>query len=195
MFENRILKAGGLLLRELTEEDAGFIFELETRPESCQYEMGGIPDRDVVSESCRQFIEKAKRLPENGAIKFVICNQAGERIGTVSLQCNWEATGEWEIGYRLLREYWGAGYASEAVRKAITFAFDTLSVHKLMAFINSQNTRSVALAKRMGMVQEARLREGKLVGGIWNDELVFALLRSDLKLVNEKAKNEGSSST
>ena len=50
-----------------------------------------------------------------------------------------------------------------------------------MAFINYENKRSVALVKRIGMVNEAHLREGRLVDGKWNDELLFTLLKTDLK--------------
>lgn len=174
------LKTERLLLREIKEEDIHFLLRLETRQENSRYEPEGIPDADTVVEGCRRFMEKAKLLPDCGAVKFVVCKNEGEKLGTVTLRCNWEITKEWEIGYHFLREYWGAGYALESVRSVIEFAFEKISIHKLMAFINLENIRSVALAKRIGMVQEGHMREARLVGGKWNDELVFSLLKSDL---------------
>lgn len=175
------LETDRLLLREITEEDFNFIIKLETRPENQKYEMEGIPIKDNVIEDCKWFVEKAKMLPECGAIKYIVCNDKGNMIGTVSLICNWEKTKEWEIGYMFLSEYWGNGYATEAARKVIEFAFKELSIHKLMAFVNYENKRSIALAKRIGMIQEGYMREARLVNGKWNDELVFALLETDLK--------------
>lgn len=118
------LETDRLLLREVTEEDFNFIIKLETRPENQKYEMEGIPKKDNVIEACKWFVEKAKILPECGAIKYIVCDDKGNMIGTVSLICNWEKTKEWEIGY---------------------------------------------------------MREARLVDGKWNDELVFALLETDLE--------------
>jgi len=175
------LKTDRLLLREINEENLDFLMELKTRPETNKYENGGIPSNDSIIEHCHLLIEKAELLPEEGAIMYAVYNAKDEMIGDVHLNCNWKETGEWEIGYGFLCEYWGNGYATEAVKTVIEFAFKKLHIHKLMAFINAENIRSVALAKRIGMVQEGHMREGRLVDGKWNDEFVFTLLKTDLK--------------
>ena len=175
------LETERLLLQEITEEDFDFIFELEARAESYKYEMGGRTLKDEVIKSCKYYIEAVRKLPEEGAIKFIVSNKKGEKLGAVSVWCNWEKTKEWEIGYKFLKEYWGNGYASEAVAKVVDFAFKELSIHKLMAFINYENKNSAALAKRIGMVQEGHMREARLIEGKWNDELVFTMLKTDLE--------------
>ena len=175
------LETDRLLLSELTEEDFDFILELEGRTESYKYEMGGKPPKEKVIESCEDYTEAVNKLPADGAIKFIVSNKKGEKLGAVSVWCNWEKTKEWEIGYKFLKKYWGNGYASEAVAKVVDFAFKELSIHKLMAFINYENKNSAVLAKRIGMVQEGHMREARLVEGKWNDELVFTLLKADLE--------------
>ena len=60
------------------------------------------------------------------------------------------------------------------------FAFEDLKVHKILALINAENGRSVAAAKRLNMVQEGYLREARLIAGVYYDEIVFALLKTDL---------------
>lgn len=176
-----VLETERLLLREITKEDFDFILELEARAESYKYEMDGSPLNDEVIESCKYYIEAVKKLPEEGAIKFIVCNKKSEKIGAVSVWCNWEKTKEWEIGYKFLKEYWGNGYASEAAAKVVDFVFNELSIHKLMAFINYENKNSVVLAKGIGMVQEGHMREARLIERKWNDELVFTLLKADLE--------------
>lgn len=175
------LKTDRLSLKPITEQDFDFIVKLETRPENKEYEMEGILKRDIIIEGCKEFIEGEKMLPEDGGIKYIVCNEKNEMIGSVSLSCNWEKTKEWELGYIFLSEYWGKGYATEAVKSVINFAFKDLGIHKLMAFVNAENKRSVDLAKCIGMVDEGYMREARLVDGKWNDEFVFTLLKKDLE--------------
>lgn len=175
----QVLKTNRLILREMTENDFEFLLKLETRPENKKYEMEGIQDRDSIIKECQWYLEEVNNLPKSGAIKFIVLIE-DTRIGFVSLKCNWEEVQEWEIGYSFLREYWGNGYASESTKRVIDFAFKDLLIHKLVAFINSENTASVSLTKRLGMVQEGYLREVRMINGKWNDEYVFALLKSDL---------------
>lgn len=175
------LKSERLTLHKMTDQYFDFVVKLETRPENTKYEMGDIPKREDIIEECKEYIEAAKKLPQCEGIKYIVCNDKEEMIGTVSLQCNSESTKVWEIGYGFLSEYWGKGYASEATKLVIEFAFNKLGVHKLVAFINAENKRSVALAKRVGMIQELYMREARLIDDNWNDEYLFSLLKSDLK--------------
>lgn len=175
------LKTDRLSLQEINKENFDFIITLETRVENKQYEMGHIPKSENIIKNCEKYIEASKKLPQCGAIKYVVSNDKNELVGTVSLRCNWERTKEWELGYIFLKEYWGNGYATESVKKVIEFAFKELGIHKLMAFVNAENKRGVSLAKRVGMVNEGEMREARLIDGKWNDECVFTLLKSDLK--------------
>lgn len=56
-----------------------------------------------------------------------------------------------EIGWRLAREYWGRGYASEAATGVLSFAFDALGLPDVIATTAVGNHRSSAVMKRIGM--------------------------------------------
>lgn len=56
-----------------------------------------------------------------------------------------------EIGWRLARDAWGHGFASEAARAAASFAFDELGLAELVSFTAVQNARSRAVMRRLGM--------------------------------------------
>jgi len=114
-----------------------------------------------------------------GAILFIVANENNERIGEVFLTCDYNKNRDWEIGYKFHYEYWGRGYASEAVTRLINYGFYELNVRRISAYINYENKRSVALAKRVGMFQEGHLREVRWVNGEWNDEIIFSLLKKD----------------
>ena len=61
-----------------------------------------------------------------------------------------------EIAWRLRRASWGHGYATEAARECLRFAFETLALAEVVAFTVPANVRSRALMERLGMVRNPR---------------------------------------
>lgn len=61
-----------------------------------------------------------------------------------------------EIGWRLAREYWGKGYANEAARRALEFAFDELALSEVLSFTAVQNDRSQKVMQRLGLTNTGR---------------------------------------
>jgi RimJ/RimL family protein N-acetyltransferase len=59
-----------------------------------------------------------------------------------------------EIGWRLDAAFWGNGYASEAARAALAFAFGTLGLDEIVAFTNVGNVRSRRVMERIGMTYD-----------------------------------------
>ncbi|MGL4317970.1 MAG: GNAT family N-acetyltransferase [Pseudomonas sp.] len=59
-----------------------------------------------------------------------------------------------EIGWRLARAYWGQGYALEAARCALVFAFDQLGLGEVVSFTVPANRRSWGLMERLGMQRD-----------------------------------------
>jgi len=56
-----------------------------------------------------------------------------------------------EIGWRLAKEYWGNGYASEAAVACLRFGFEKLTLKQIVAFTAPLNKRSIAVMERIGM--------------------------------------------
>ena len=59
-----------------------------------------------------------------------------------------------EIGWRLAREHWGKGYATEAARAALRIGFEVLQLAEIVAFTALINTRSQAVMERLGMQRD-----------------------------------------
>ena len=94
----------------------------------------------------------------------------GASIGRAGL---WNPPG-WpglEVGWKLSRDAWGQGYATEAGRAAIDWAWVTLDVQELISVIHPGNARSIRVAERLGM---SRLRESTLKG---QDVVIFGIDR------------------
>lgn len=60
-----------------------------------------------------------------------------------------------EIGWRLAREHWGQGYATEAARAALRDGFDRLGLEEIVSFTVPHNLRSQAVMQRIGMTRTA----------------------------------------
>ena len=59
-----------------------------------------------------------------------------------------------EVGWRLARDSWGHGYATEGAGAALAFAFDTLAKEEVVSFTTVKNARSRAVMERLGMTRD-----------------------------------------
>lgn len=79
-------------------------------------------------------------------------------VGFVGLtEPSWEVPGITpcvEVGWRLAREAWGRGYATEAATEAIRYGLDDLELDEIVSFTSVQNVRSTQLMARLGMVRD-----------------------------------------
>ena len=78
---------------------------------------------------------------------------------------------EVELGYRLARAYWGRGYATEAARAVLDYAFRVLGLARLIALIDPDNVASIRVAEKLGMTHEA----DALLPGYTHPDRVYAI--------------------
>jgi RimJ/RimL family protein N-acetyltransferase len=57
-----------------------------------------------------------------------------------------------EVGYRLSKEHWGKGYATEGAQAALDFAFSQLALDEVVSFTARLNLPSRAVMERIGMI-------------------------------------------
>lgn len=79
---------------------------------------------------------------------FELCTQ--ELIGCCGLRPFKGEPNAYEIGFHLRKKYWGYGYAQEAGKKALAYAFSILKVECVYAGHNPHNTRSQSVLKKLG---------------------------------------------
>jgi Acetyltransferases, including N-acetylases of ribosomal proteins len=83
-----------------------------------------------------------------------------------------------ELGYWLAEPFWGQGIISEAVKKALQFAFDTYDIDRVFARPFGTNTASQRVLEKNGFVLEGRFDKVLFKNGMYEDELIYAVRRS-----------------
>jgi RimJ/RimL family protein N-acetyltransferase len=61
-----------------------------------------------------------------------------------------------EIGWRLGAQFWGQGYATEAARAVIDYAFNILNIKELVSFTATTNKKSESLMQRLGFIRSQK---------------------------------------
>ena len=64
-----------------------------------------------------------------------------------------------EVGWRLARQNWGRGYATEAARAALDFGFRSLGLHEIVSIVQVSNRASVRIAEKLGMALDRETQD------------------------------------
>lgn len=83
------------------------------------------------------------------------------------------------LGYKFDPDYQGKGYATTSLEFVIDYAFNTLKLHKIKAYILEDNNPSINLAKRLGFNFEGKAVQSIDVNGRWADHLRYTLINSN----------------
>jgi RimJ/RimL family protein N-acetyltransferase len=89
------------------------------------------------------------------------------------------ATGAFEVGCWLEPAAEGNGHVTSAVRELLAYAFEERGMHRAEWRCRSDNDRSSAVARRLGMTLDGVLREAWPVGDVFHDKQVWSLLAAE----------------
>ncbi len=137
-----------LLLRQWRDEDKEPFAALNADPVVMEH-FPGLMSR----EASDAFAELNRtRIAERGWGLWAV--EAGDEfIGFVGLNEPDFMPGV-EIGWRLARDAWGHGYATEAGRAVVAYAFDELGLAELVSFTSTTNLRSQRVMQKLGMTHD-----------------------------------------
>ena len=105
-----------------------------------------------------------------------VLREAGELVADVSLLWASETHRQGELGFVVHPAHQGRGYATEASRPLLEFAFRTLGLHRVVGRLEPRNVGSARVLEKLGMRREAHLVENEWVKDAWQSELVYAIL-------------------
>jgi RimJ/RimL family protein N-acetyltransferase len=147
------LRTERLVMRQWRDEDRAPMHTIDADPRVAQF-IGAPMNRE---QTDRAIDTESVRLAVRGFGKWAVTSLDGELIGRVGLAgVNPELSfaPALEMGWRLAPSSWGHGYATEAARAAITFAFIELGVDEVVAFTATLNAPSQRVMQRLGMTTD-----------------------------------------
>ena len=172
------LHTPGLRLRPFNDGDADALFALQSNAHVLRY-WDSPPWSDP--ERAQRFIAACRQLAEDGTGARLVIDRAsdGAFIG-------WCSVTQWNPDYRsaaltycLEEAAWGHGYATEASRALLQWAFDALDLNRVQAEADTRNVASARVLEKLGFVLEGTLREDCVVNGDVSDSWVYGLLRRE----------------
>jgi len=113
-------------------------------------------------------------------LALAVCSREGSQplIGAVSLHVTQEHR-HGEIGYWIGVDAWGKGYATEAARAFVSYAFEHLGLHRAQGRHFTRNAASGRVMQKLGMQCEGVHRDAYMRWGRFEDVAVYAVLRPD----------------
>ncbi len=129
------------------------------------------------------WLARVRKLEAAGtAVQLVMVDKASARVfGACVLFKYDEGSSRAELGFAMVREFWGRGLMREALTVLISHAFEVRGVRRLEAEANPLNVASCRLLERLGFVSEGLMRQRYRVKGAIYDTRVFGLLSGEWK--------------
>lgn len=137
------------------------------------------------------YARQAREVAEGRAYTFAITltgtrspgreedlTDTGHLIGTIALEME---LGHYraELGYWIGVPYWNKGFATEAGRAVLNFAFSRTQLHRLAAQRYAENGASERVLQKLGFVQEGVLRQERYKDGRFHDVVTYGVLREE----------------
>jgi len=143
-----ILETPRLLLKEFCEEDAKYLFELNSDPDVTRY-TGDVSYNSI--DEVYQFIRNYDQYEKykQGRLNM-FDKQTGEYIGWCGLKYTQDNDYS-DLGYRLLKKHWGKGYATEAAIACIDYGFKVINLNKILGTAMKENKASIRVFEKLGL--------------------------------------------
>lgn len=150
-----------LILRRLTLDDLETIYQLRSNPELMKY----IP-RPLIKdfeEAKAHFETIEEKIEANVGINWGIAlKETPQKVfGIIGHYRISPENHRSEIGYMLLSEFSGKGFASEAIDAVLNYGFQELNFHSIEAVIDPNNVASEKVLIKCGFVKEAHILENE----------------------------------
>ena len=175
------LESERLVLREWAEADLEAVQALKSDPAVLRYTDEEPLDRAGARAWLAGVIEHNRVRPRRAWNLAIERRDGGEVVGWIGIGLPTRDVnpGEYDFGYQLIRRHWGHGYATEAVRRVLRFAFAELGAHRVFAECDPANGASARVMEKAGLRREAHFRQRERRRGQWCDALQYAALADE----------------
>ena len=140
-----------LILRQWQESDLVPFAEMNSGPEVMKY----FP-KTLSFEETLEMYNRCKDNKNGFGLYVAEEKISGKFIGFVGLNIPSYMPECVEIGWRLQKEFWRKGYATEAAKKWLEIGFNEYDLKEIISFTTPQNIKSQDVMKRIGMKRDEK---------------------------------------
>lgn len=147
----RQIQTERLILRPWKKEDLACLQSLNQDPQVMKY----FPSLKSYKESLEEYNRITEDFTREGFGFWAVSIVGGaDFIGFIGLhrvKFTAHFTPAIEIGWRLMADYWGKGYATEGAMACLKYGFEILNFEEIVSFTTPGNKRSIAVMRKIGM--------------------------------------------
>jgi RimJ/RimL family protein N-acetyltransferase len=149
----KVLETDRLFFRELLPSDADALFELDSDPAVVLYT--GDATLTHVDQARKRIEGIRQQYRDYGVGRWAaVLKETNAFIGWAGLKYIQELNGRtdnYDLGYRLLKQYWGKGYATESAKAFVRYGFDDLNHTRISATADVRHVASVKVLEKCGL--------------------------------------------
>jgi [ribosomal protein S5]-alanine N-acetyltransferase len=152
------LESSRIICRKLTEDDISVWSEFFADPEAIEF-FTEFESKPYLESATIWIGKQLTRYAENRyGLLALIEKKSGNLVGLCGLLTQ-EVDGkpELEVGYHVLKKYWGNGFAPEAAKLFIDYAFRNNITDSVISIIDTGNLKSQRVAEKNGLVREKQV--------------------------------------
>ena len=113
-------------------------------------------------------------------VVYAITLKDGRLIGAISLMAMSKGH-QAELGYWIGKPYWNRGFCSEAGKELLRYGFEVLDLNRVHSCYISRNPASGRVMQKLGMSYEGTRKQHVKKWGVFEDLVLYGLLKSDWK--------------
>lgn len=144
------LESERLVIRNFNAQDIELIFEINNHPECIRFNSWESMSLDVCREVLEKWMSGYSKYQNYGV--FCVELKEMQSIGMAFIM-KYDETDNYEIGFRLRRDVWGNGYATEIANMLIEYSKENLNAKYVCAEVDSHNERSLSIFRRLGFAE------------------------------------------
>ena len=172
-----IITTARCLLRQIQENDLENIFKGLSNTEVYKYYGVSYHSLVATKEQMKFYSDLEKN---NTGIWWAVCSADNAVFyGAIGYNNLSKEHAKAEIGFWLLPEFWNKGIMSEIMPKVLHFGFEKLSLHRIEAFVETENTSSKSLLEKFDFLHEGTMKDCEIKNNQYISLDIYAKLNNE----------------
>lgn len=172
-----IIKTNRLLLRQFVESDLENVFKGLSDPDIIKYYGVSYKTLEETKEQMKFFADL--EINETG-IWWAVCSLDNQIFyGAGGLNNLSKEHKKAEIGFWLLKDFWGQGIMTEVMPLICNYGFEKLGIHRIEGFVESDNLNCKKAMQKLDFNHEGTMKDCEIKNGKFISLDIYAKLKSE----------------